>query len=75
MSTVVLEHVQEIAASWRGGVRTGRWDSPAGPLFSREYAEADITMLEAVNNAASTYQCVTDTPTPVTHKDGQPFAC
>lgn len=45
MSTMVLEHVEEIVYAWRSGVRADRWDSPAGlPYPSGQHAEADLIL-------------------------------
>lgn len=42
MSTLELVRAEEIIAAWRNGENLD--DNPAGPLFSGEHTEADITM-------------------------------
>jgi hypothetical protein len=43
--SVMVPEVEEIIAAWRSGRETAAdWESPAGPLFSSEYAESELTM-------------------------------
>ena len=42
MSTLELTRVEDVIAAWRSGAELD--DNPAGPLFSGEHTEADITM-------------------------------
>lgn len=42
MSTLELARAEEIIAAWRSGADLE--GNPAGPLFSGEHTEADVTM-------------------------------
>jgi hypothetical protein len=41
MSTLEMARIDDVVAAWRRGEEL---DNPAGPLFSGEHTEADITM-------------------------------